>query len=1026
MEDRRMHLDADQLLLELGWLRSLARSLVGSAGVDEDLVQETWLAASRTEGGVSRAWLAGTLRKLAARWHRTETRLRRREGAVARPEGVDAESMVERSELFVLVLEELRALDEPFRSTLLALYQEGLTVQAAAARLGIPEDTLRWRRREGVARLRQRLDGSAGPDWRAALLPLVSLPSTDLVSGGAASVAALSPLAYAGGLIVSWKVMSAALVVGLAVLVGVYGGASPAPAPVDLGPEGASESVSMAAVPVLPEAGAESSTRQDVATPQLDGHMSSPPPGPGEDRLEVTIVGPGNLPLAGAQVWLGDSPKPIDGMWVSNEEGIAVLPMPAESSAQVSSATDTLYGNALFFPVRSGGEVWVKLFPDADVTVQIVDRTGHPVEGVPVTRGGRFRSDLWSLTDAAGLAVLPHVLDAFKFNEDSHEFTVGPAILSGESLAVTLSREDVPREPIRIVLPPTGSLDVRVLGADGKLNPSAEKLRLIVDPEPGRTRDVPELADISKSHPLGMMELDLTDGTATIPFVGLGLDLLAEAKNAEATHSTFGFTRGPEAGGEHVVLSLRPLDAASELVGILRADDGALLRDRTVSGRLLLNEGGAFEDTDFVVETDSAGRFRIPIEKALVQSWTRMTRRIWKLEVDVAGPFDLYALETTLPERLSPGATDMGEVVLEHVTPWLAGRAVDATGAAVDVSSLEVSIRTPAGPSAYRYCGGRRGVAKGNTFAFLGTPPELDLDAGETLELRIEAEGLPRERLEVLDPHTEILVVFREAAALVGRVSTAPGDDPTAYYATFRSAGEAESRNRYGLGQLATNGRFELRGLPRIPGTVEIHTLQLDTIVAAVPGVVPGAGSAEQAERLDSIQLHSALNEFGLQVVDAEGNDLEGAYFDAPLLEGKQQSYGYGWFSWRVTEPELEGEVGAPGFAPVHVTLRPGSETVTLSPGLEVIVRPDGPIDLPGGAELAVRLVAVDWEEAVELEVLPGIGFVGHVSRPGVYLVRARVDLDGVAVEEQAFSAAPLDRITVSQAEREFTLPFAR
>lgn len=80
MDDLNMRLSANEFLAEFGWLRRLARSLVGGVGAEEDLIQETWLAAARVEGGVLRPWLVGTLRRLAARWHRGESRQRRREG----------------------------------------------------------------------------------------------------------------------------------------------------------------------------------------------------------------------------------------------------------------------------------------------------------------------------------------------------------------------------------------------------------------------------------------------------------------------------------------------------------------------------------------------------------------------------------------------------------------------------------------------------------------------------------------------------------------------------------------------------------------------------------------------------------------------------------------------------------------------------------------------------------------------------------------------------------------------------------
>ena len=78
--DTSQSFDAEVLLADLNWVQGLARSILGDAMAGDDVAQEAWLAALRRgEEKPSRAWLAGTVRNLAARWWRDQGRRGHRE-----------------------------------------------------------------------------------------------------------------------------------------------------------------------------------------------------------------------------------------------------------------------------------------------------------------------------------------------------------------------------------------------------------------------------------------------------------------------------------------------------------------------------------------------------------------------------------------------------------------------------------------------------------------------------------------------------------------------------------------------------------------------------------------------------------------------------------------------------------------------------------------------------------------------------------------------------------------------------------
>ena len=223
-----------------GFLRRLATGLVADAASADDTMQDAWLAATRRRDvRPERAWLAGVVRNVAARFRRSEARLKAREQRVARGETLPSTAdTVERIEVLRRVVEAVQALEEPYRTVLLLRFFDELGPQEIARRQGIPVETVRTQVRRGLARLRVRLTG-AGDDeqqWLAALLPFAELPSLPLppnsptfphtisTSGGVSTGSVLSELlvmstktklaftlgALALGSLATWRVMQPA------------------------------------------------------------------------------------------------------------------------------------------------------------------------------------------------------------------------------------------------------------------------------------------------------------------------------------------------------------------------------------------------------------------------------------------------------------------------------------------------------------------------------------------------------------------------------------------------------------------------------------------------------------------------------------------------------------------------------------------------------------------------------------------------------------------------------------------------
>jgi RNA polymerase sigma factor (sigma-70 family) len=206
------------LLAHAEWLRRLAVHVARGRDA-EDAVQDTWLAALRTPPDPTRParpWLAEVLRNFVRRRARherpralAEPSARTRPDAEPRGAGAgeaavpSAEALLERAEAQRILAELVVALPEPYRGAVMLRYYEGLTSAEIAAAHGVPAGTVRWRLKEGLARLRVGLDERYGGDRRAWCLALVPLarPRTLPLAGGALLMAMKTKIAVSGALV---------------------------------------------------------------------------------------------------------------------------------------------------------------------------------------------------------------------------------------------------------------------------------------------------------------------------------------------------------------------------------------------------------------------------------------------------------------------------------------------------------------------------------------------------------------------------------------------------------------------------------------------------------------------------------------------------------------------------------------------------------------------------------------------------------------------------------------------------------
>ncbi|MFN0007645.1 MAG: sigma-70 family RNA polymerase sigma factor [Planctomycetota bacterium] len=217
MEGRPLDRSGESLLEHAARLRKLAARLVADPSMADDLVQDTYVAALRHAPAADRSlepWLARVIGNFARKSRRSAIRREDRERALpplAQQPTPDA--IAERLEVQRTLIEALDELADPFRSTLVLHYFEGLSSAEIARLQHVPSATVRWRHQRGLDELREKLDrrfGGSRAAWCLLFAPLArpdlaSIPSGVLAMSAASKILAVSLAAAAVAGVIWWQ-----------------------------------------------------------------------------------------------------------------------------------------------------------------------------------------------------------------------------------------------------------------------------------------------------------------------------------------------------------------------------------------------------------------------------------------------------------------------------------------------------------------------------------------------------------------------------------------------------------------------------------------------------------------------------------------------------------------------------------------------------------------------------------------------------------------------------------------------------
>lgn len=607
---------------------------------------------------------------------------------------------------------------------------------------------------------------------------------------------------------------------------------------------------------------------------------------------------------------------------VADAKGVATI-LRESQCILVATCGDRVGFVAVLAPTES---VTIRLAHARSLDVEVVRANGEPAAGVDLVLSQLATSELTvdrrampsvlARTDANGRASFAHVaawrVVANVADPDGATLRVTPDLLCGGRVALDVPDDLDSSSPLRISLPATGGLVVRVVDESGApigrsgtvslwpMEPSDDP-----DAQARETRN--KLRRSSGGAETQLARASIVDGMAhfvDVPIeVDLGVDVTLESwvGSIPARACRASLSAGDEARFDFVVE--KPADALTlrgrfvdvegrpaasvSLIGIPDLEMFAR-RSRPIEGGL-------------EVVTDANGRFELVFDRApkwRALEWVRSNPELPGTMVPEVAPMPW-------PPARPSGIVDVGDVAFRARPRILSGRVVTSNGAGVH-ADLVIAGDTPI----------RLRTRDDGTFDVYGAEPSASLTVTATSQ---GASAGPR---TVQRGASDVVLALAETLRVHGRVLVDDVLPISELVVTFWSNPGTPSEDPT-VCAVAADGSFSFEATPGSHGLI---------VAAARDGLmlrffeqldVSADGSTRPA--IDSIDLRGLCVRIRARVVDADDRPLKGF-----TIEGRQQGMPFecepdGSFSILAMSPSVEVVLrGIPGQSVIERTIRDG------------------------------------------------------------------------------------------------------
>lgn len=415
--------------------------------------------------------------------------------------------------------------------------------------------------------------------------------------------------------------------------------------------------------------------------------------------IEVTVVdaqgapmarvGLVSLDLARADGWRERWEDPRDRerfmrkngrQWSTDEAGKALIPGAAEGA--ILCQARGLSGFLTWSEPPEDNALRLVMSPERSLEVIVQDHRGRPKTGVRVgivrEAAGHATTLLTRQTIGRGKATFGMVQRVLGGQVGGGaRFYATLAFPCEDPPRVQLDPADLPEEPIVLVMPQVGSLEVRVLDERGRPLSETANVTLghMTRTAQGGETFIPEHND------------RLMNGVASFAHVGVGTRVAIKLSGSRERADLVEEFDGPSRGGEVHRVQMKWTERYPVLLGTAVGEGGELLKG--FRGRYMVWSGERGSGgPPLTVGPD--GSFRLVVASTL----TPEAERYVELELYPKAPYEPQYARIDLSGPLAPGETNLGTITFRPKPKLVTGTVRNAAGEALTGVHLRVMVGT--------------------------------------------------------------------------------------------------------------------------------------------------------------------------------------------------------------------------------------------------------------------------------------------------------------------------------------------